>query len=133
MAPLVSGLHANKHIEAVAVKQLPTFEAAKMFLQSEGVLPAPETAHALRVVIDEALVDFESLQLSRQLGYSGVALKACKGHSEALLMGAAAQAGADVAIVTPPAPVSAAAMALSVLNQDYIGDINLGCLSLKLR
>jgi len=43
------------------------------------------------VVIDESLVDFESLQLSRELGYSGVALKACKGHSEALLMGAAAQ------------------------------------------
>lgn len=43
------------------------------------------------VVIDEALVDFESLVLSRELGYSGVALKACKGHTEALLMGAAAQ------------------------------------------
>lgn len=43
------------------------------------------------VVIDESLIDFESLQLSRELGYSGVALKACKGHSEALLMGAAAQ------------------------------------------
>jgi len=43
------------------------------------------------VVIDEALVDFESLLISRELGYSGVALKACKGHSEALLMGAAAQ------------------------------------------
>jgi L-alanine-DL-glutamate epimerase-like enolase superfamily enzyme len=43
------------------------------------------------VVIDESLVDFESLQLARQQGYSGVALKACKGHSEALLMGAAAQ------------------------------------------
>jgi L-alanine-DL-glutamate epimerase-like enolase superfamily enzyme len=43
------------------------------------------------VVIDEALVDYESLLLSRELGYSGVALKACKGHSEALLMGAAAQ------------------------------------------
>ena len=43
------------------------------------------------VVIDEALVDFESLLLSREQGYSGVALKACKGHSEALLMGAAAQ------------------------------------------
>ena len=43
------------------------------------------------VVIDESLVDFESLLLSRELGYSGVALKACKGHSEALLMGAAAQ------------------------------------------
>ena len=43
------------------------------------------------VVIDEALVDFQSLLLSREQGYSGVALKACKGHSEALLMGAAAQ------------------------------------------
>ena len=43
------------------------------------------------VVIDEALVDLESLLLARELGYSGVALKACKGHSEALLMAAAAQ------------------------------------------
>ncbi len=43
------------------------------------------------VVIDESLVDFESLQLARELGYTGVALKACKGHHEALLMGAAAQ------------------------------------------
>jgi hypothetical protein len=43
------------------------------------------------VVIDESLVDLESLQLARDQGYSGVALKACKGHSEALLMGAAAQ------------------------------------------
>ena len=33
------------------------------------------------VVIDESLVDLESLQLARELGYSGVALKACKGHS----------------------------------------------------
>jgi L-alanine-DL-glutamate epimerase-like enolase superfamily enzyme len=43
------------------------------------------------VVIDESLVDFESLLLCRELGYTGVALKACKGHTEALLMGAAAQ------------------------------------------
>jgi L-alanine-DL-glutamate epimerase-like enolase superfamily enzyme len=43
------------------------------------------------VVIDESLVDFESLLLAREQGYSGVALKACKGHTEALLMGAAAQ------------------------------------------
>jgi L-alanine-DL-glutamate epimerase-like enolase superfamily enzyme len=43
------------------------------------------------VVIDESLVDLESLERSRELGYSGVALKACKGHSAALLMGAAAQ------------------------------------------
>ncbi len=43
------------------------------------------------VVIDESLVDLESLLLCRELGYTGVALKACKGHTEALLMGAAAQ------------------------------------------
>lgn len=43
------------------------------------------------VVIDESLVDLDSLLLCREMGYSGVALKACKGHSEALLMGAAAQ------------------------------------------
>ena len=50
-----------------------------------------EAAKIKPVVIDEALVDFESLLLSREQGYSGVALKACKGHSEALIMGAAAQ------------------------------------------
>jgi L-alanine-DL-glutamate epimerase-like enolase superfamily enzyme len=43
------------------------------------------------VVIDEALVDYDSLLLSREMGYTGVALKACKGHTESLLLGAAAQ------------------------------------------
>ncbi|MEK6239540.1 MAG: hypothetical protein N2C14_32890 [Planctomycetales bacterium] len=43
------------------------------------------------VVIDESLIDLESLLDARDLGYSGVALKACKGHTGALLMGAAAQ------------------------------------------
>lgn len=43
------------------------------------------------VVIDESLVDYASLLRARELGYSGVALKACKGQSNALLMGAAAQ------------------------------------------
>ncbi|QDV11760.1 hypothetical protein CA51_16350 [Rosistilla oblonga] len=50
-----------------------------------------EVTKMLPVVIDESLVDLESLHLSRELGYSGIALKACKGHAEALLMGAAAQ------------------------------------------
>lgn len=50
-----------------------------------------EAAKIKPVVIDESLVDFESLLLAREQGYSGVALKACKGQSEALLMGAAAQ------------------------------------------
>jgi L-alanine-DL-glutamate epimerase-like enolase superfamily enzyme len=48
-------------------------------------------AERLPVVIDESLVDLDSLYLAREQGYSGVALKACKGHAEALLMGAAAQ------------------------------------------
>ncbi len=50
-----------------------------------------EAARIKPVVIDESLVDLESLMMARQLGYSGVALKTCKGQSEALLMGAAAQ------------------------------------------
>jgi len=43
------------------------------------------------VVIDESLTDLESLLLAREMGYSGVALKACKGQTQALLMAAAAQ------------------------------------------
>ena len=43
------------------------------------------------VVIDESLIDFESLLLAREQGYSGVALKACKGQTESLLLAAAAQ------------------------------------------
>lgn len=43
------------------------------------------------IVIDESLLDLESFNDSREMGYSGIALKACKGQSEALLMGAAAQ------------------------------------------
>src|SRR5207237_8978409 len=43
------------------------------------------------VVIDESLTGLDRLMLARELGYTGVALKACKGHSQALLMAAAAQ------------------------------------------
>jgi L-alanine-DL-glutamate epimerase-like enolase superfamily enzyme len=50
-----------------------------------------EAANLRPVVIDEALVDLESLLLARKMGYTGVALKACKGQSHAMLMAAAAQ------------------------------------------
>jgi len=50
-----------------------------------------EAAKIKPVVIDESLIDYESLLLAQELGYSGVALKTCKGHGEALMMGAAAQ------------------------------------------
>jgi L-alanine-DL-glutamate epimerase-like enolase superfamily enzyme len=50
-----------------------------------------EAARLVPVVIDESLVDLESLDLAQEMGYSGVALKACKGQSQVLLMAAAAQ------------------------------------------
>src|SRR5437588_5220915 len=55
MAPLVCKLYDEKVIEAVAVPQLATFQAAIEFARSEGIIPAPESAHASRVAIDEAL------------------------------------------------------------------------------
>ncbi len=55
MAPLVCALYDHEVIQAVAVHQLPTFEVALLFARTEGILSAPEPAHAIRVVIDEAL------------------------------------------------------------------------------
>ena len=55
MAPSLCALYDAGYIEAVAVPQLATFEAAVQFARSEGIIAAPETAHAIRVVIDEAL------------------------------------------------------------------------------
>ena len=55
MAPSISALYDAGHIEAIAVKQIPTFEAAIQFAKAEGIVPAPESAHAIRAAIDEAL------------------------------------------------------------------------------
>jgi tryptophan synthase beta chain len=55
MAPAVSALHDAGHIDAVSVKQKGTFEAAVLFARTEGIIPAPESAHAVRATIDEAL------------------------------------------------------------------------------
>ncbi len=53
--PAFRALYDAGHIEAVAVKQIPTFEAAIQFARAEGIVPAPESAHAIRAAIDEAL------------------------------------------------------------------------------
>jgi L-alanine-DL-glutamate epimerase-like enolase superfamily enzyme len=50
-----------------------------------------EAARLRPVVIDESLTDLDALLLAREMGYTGVALKACKGQSHAMLMAAAAQ------------------------------------------
>jgi len=55
MAPSICALYDAGHIEAVAVKQKATFEAAIQFARAEGIIPAPESAHAIRGAIDEAL------------------------------------------------------------------------------
>lgn len=55
MAPTLSALYDAGLVEAVAVKQRATFEAAVQFTKAEGIIPAPESAHAVRAAIDEAL------------------------------------------------------------------------------
>ena len=55
MAPSICALYDAGHISAVAVKQRATFEAAVQFAKAEGIIPAPESAHAIRAAIDEAL------------------------------------------------------------------------------
>ncbi|MGD2058604.1 MAG: TrpB-like pyridoxal phosphate-dependent enzyme [Anaerolineales bacterium] len=55
MAPHVCALYEAGEIEAVAVGQVETFEAAVTFARAEGILPAPESSHAIRVAMDEAL------------------------------------------------------------------------------
>lgn len=55
MAPSICSLYDAGYIQAVAVHQLATFEAAIQFAQTEGIVPAPESAHAIRAAIDEAV------------------------------------------------------------------------------
>ena len=55
MSPLVSHLHKLKLIDARAVDQKSTFESAVTFARTEGIIPAPEPSHAIKVTIDEAL------------------------------------------------------------------------------
>lgn len=55
MSSTLSELYHQGHMEATSVKQTDVFEAAEYFARVEGILPAPESSHAIRVAIDEAL------------------------------------------------------------------------------
>jgi tryptophan synthase beta chain len=55
MAPLVSAMIEKKIIEARRYHQIAVFDAAVMFARTEGIIPAPESSHAIRAAIDEAL------------------------------------------------------------------------------
>lgn len=55
MSSTLSQLYHDGYMEAVAVEQTSVFKAAEQFARTEGILPAPESSHAIRVAIDEAL------------------------------------------------------------------------------
>jgi len=55
MSSTLSKLYDDKLMEAVSVKQTDVFQAAEMFARVEGILPAPESSHAIKVAVDEAL------------------------------------------------------------------------------
>jgi tryptophan synthase beta chain len=55
VAPLLAALHRQGIVEAKAYDQIPVFDAAALFARTEGIIPAPEAAHAVRAAIDEAL------------------------------------------------------------------------------
>lgn len=60
MSPILSKLYHDGYMEAVSVKQTDVFDAAVQFAKVETILPAPESSHAIRVAIDEALKCKES-------------------------------------------------------------------------
>lgn len=73
MAPQLSALYDAGLIEAIAVGQVDVFEAALLFAQTEGILPAPESSHAIRAAINEA-------NKAKELGEKRVILINLSGH-----------------------------------------------------
>ena len=73
MSPLVSLLKEEGVIDAVSVHQRACFEAGVQFTRAEGILPAPESTHAIKVVVDEALA-------AREAGEARVILFNLSGH-----------------------------------------------------
>ena len=73
MAPIISHLHRLGLVEALAVPQVATFQSGVQFARAEGIIPAPEPNHAIKVVIDEALACKES-------GEAKTILLALSGH-----------------------------------------------------
>jgi tryptophan synthase beta chain len=73
MAPLVSLLKEHDYIEARSVHQRASFAAGVDFARAEGILPAPEPTHAIRVAMDEALA-------AREAGEARVILFNLCGH-----------------------------------------------------
>lgn len=106
MAPLVSLLKDQGIIEARAVHQRATFAAGIRFARTEGILPAPESAHAIKAAIDEALE-------AREAGQSRVILFNLSGHGHFDLSAFERYLGGDIEDYEyPSAKVEAALAAL---------------------
>jgi tryptophan synthase beta chain len=73
MAPIISQLHEEGIIDAEAYHQVAVFDAAVQFARSEGIIPAPESAHAVRAAINEA-------QQAKEAGEERVILFNLSGH-----------------------------------------------------
>jgi len=73
MSPIISKLVKDGHIEAKAYHQTTAFDAALQFARTEGILPAPESAHAIRAAVDEAME-------AREAGEKRVILFNLSGH-----------------------------------------------------
>jgi tryptophan synthase beta chain len=73
MAPLICELHARGFIEAKAYAQTKVFESAVQFARAEGIIPAPESSHAIRAAIEEA-------RAADEAGESRVILFNLSGH-----------------------------------------------------
>jgi tryptophan synthase beta chain len=88
MAPLVSHLTAMGVVEPRAVDQKTVFDAAVLFMRTEGVLPAPESSHAIAAVIDEALkakaAGRGTVILFNLSGHGFLDISAYNGHRPAL-------------------------------------------------
>jgi tryptophan synthase beta chain len=84
MAPLVSHLVAKGIVEPRAVDQRSVFEAATLFMRTEGILPAPESSHAIAAVIQEALrakaEGRETVILFNLSGHGFLDISAYNGH-----------------------------------------------------
>ena len=114
MAPSLSALYDAGYIEAKAVPQVGTFEAAVMFTRAEGIIPAPESAHAVRVAIDEALE-------AKAKGEKRVILFNLSGHGHFDMM--AYQAYLNGELVDYEYPAEAVQEAMQHLPQVAVGAV----------
>jgi len=85
VAPSLSILLRNKIVEARAYSQVDIFSAAQLFAKTEGIIPAPESAHAVKAVIEEAITARETgKRIVTLFNLSGHGLLDLKGYDEYL-------------------------------------------------